>query len=113
MPQEPTLALDELVRRIGGDQEFAVELLNDWVATLSSEISGLRTAIEKKDAEGLRHQAHSLKGSAANMAAREFSRLAGICEEAGRNASFAEAEAALPLLADEAETLQAIIPGIS
>ncbi len=109
MATEPSLVLEELLSRIGGDREFAVELLNEFVDSLTREIAALNLSLEKKDAEGIRYRAHSLKGSALNLAAREFARLASLCENAARNGQFEEIETTLPLLSYEAETLQSIV----
>jgi HPt (histidine-containing phosphotransfer) domain-containing protein len=112
MTTQPTLVFEELLDRIGGDREFAVELLNEWVETLDKEIAELTKAVERKDSEGVRYRAHTLKGAASNLAAREFARLASICEMAAKESNFQEAEATLPKLSYEAETLLSIVPGL-
>lgn len=109
MATEPSLVLEELLSRIGGDKEFAIELLNEFADSLTKEIADLRHSLEKKDAEGIRYRAHTLKGSAMNLAAKEFARLAAICEKAARDGQFDEIETTLPQLAYEAETLQSIV----
>lgn len=68
MTTQPTLVFEELLDRIGGDREFAVELLNEWVETLDKEIAELAKAVERKDSEGVRYRAHTLKGAASNLA---------------------------------------------
>ncbi len=113
MAKEPTLLLEELLNRIGGDREFAMELLSEWVDGLTRELTELDQAIEKKDLEGLRHKAHSLKGSALNLSAKEFARLASLCENAARDGDLEAVRVTLPLLNEEAETLLSIIPGLS
>lgn len=112
MAKEPTLLLEELLNRIGGDREFAMELLSEWVDGLTRDLSELGQAIEKKDLDSLRHKAHSMRGSALNLSAKEFARLAGLCEMAGRDGDLESARATLPLLNEEAETLLSIIPGL-
>lgn len=112
MTNQPTLVFEELLDRIGGDREFALELLNEWVETLDKEIAELTKAVEHKDAEGLRYRAHTLRGSAANLAAKEFARLATVCEQAAKEANFKEAEATLPKMTEEAETLLSIVPSL-
>lgn len=48
MATEPSLVLEELLSRIGGDREFAVELLNEFVDSLTREIAALHLSLEKK-----------------------------------------------------------------
>lgn len=109
MATEPSLVLEELLSRIGGDREFAFELLNEFVDSLTKEIAGLQHSLEKKDAEGIRYRAHTLKGAALNLAAKEFARLASICESAAKDSRFDDIESTLPLLSYEAESLQSIV----
>jgi HPt (histidine-containing phosphotransfer) domain-containing protein len=112
MSAQPTLALEELLSRIGGDREFAFEMLNEWVDTLGKEISEIQKALEMNDTVSIRQRAHTLKGSAANLAAKEFARLAGLCEMAAIDANLDEIKTLLPQLSYEAETLQSIVPGL-
>jgi HPt (histidine-containing phosphotransfer) domain-containing protein len=113
MTKEPSLVFEELLDRIGGDREFAVEILQEWVGTLQSELKELKEILDKNDPVRLRSKAHALKGTAANMAAREFARLAMICEKAAQDQNLEEARSVLPLLNDEAETLESAVDSLS
>jgi signal transduction histidine kinase/DNA-binding response OmpR family regulator len=71
-----------LVDSVGGDRALADELLDVFEANLESQTDAIRDAWRRRDAGAMRAAAHTLKGSAATVQAREVARLAGELEEA-------------------------------
>ena len=58
-----------LINRVMGDEGFARELAVQFLKDLPRRRSLLKTAIFQRDAEAVRIEAHSLKGSATNLSA--------------------------------------------
>jgi HPt (histidine-containing phosphotransfer) domain-containing protein len=59
----------ELLHRCLGKVDFALSILDRFLARLESDTEELRQAARAEDAEQISHVAHRLKGSAANVAA--------------------------------------------
>lgn len=74
----PDLDLDLLgeLRDVMGD-DFAI-LVASWRRDADMRLAGMKTALGENDAIELRHLAHSLKGSSANLGARN---VASLCQE--------------------------------
>lgn len=59
---------NELLERCMGKKELVGVLVKKFVEVLEDNLSSLRESIEAGDTEGVVQKAHSLKGSAANLA---------------------------------------------
>ena len=81
--------------RVGGDPEVFGRLLDLFGCHAPEYFARLKAAFDAGDAGSVRSEAHSLKGSAANMSAHNTSDLAGQVEQA---ASQGNLEAVGPLL---------------
>lgn len=87
---------------IGDDLKAILESFNQQTQSLVEQIE---TAIANKDGDTLTHQAHTLKGSAANVGAHPLSEQAYRLETAGKQQDFSQTHQALKTLqslADEA-----------
>ena len=71
--------LDELRSSVGGDQEFFVELVGDFLADAPALLETLRAAASSGDADAARRAAHTLKGTSRTFGAAE---LAALCQAA-------------------------------
>ena len=69
--------LDELT---GGDPKVAAEVLEDFVGASRADIEALQTAATAGDVEGVRRQAHRLKGASRLVGARRLAQLAEALE---------------------------------
>ena len=92
----------------GGDEDMLAELLDLLRETAAADLSRIREAMANKDADGIMHAAHSLKGAAASLAVETLRAAAYEVECAGREgrveveeevARLGELVAALPQLA--------------
>ena len=66
MAQE-LLDYEKALQRIGGDDEFLIELLSDLVNQVDDSLESLRQAINDNNYENLKTLSHGLKGAAANL----------------------------------------------
>ncbi len=107
------LDMAEFIDRIGGDKEFAVELLQEFRDSLDAEVSALKGVLESGDAKAITEKAHSIKGSALNLSAKGLAEVARTMEEAGKQGDVATAANAMPNLASESEKLKEAINNLS
>ncbi len=66
-----------------GDTEFIRDLAQTFIEDTRTRIEQLRTLISAGDAEGIRREAHTIKGSSANFGAQILQQLATELEEMG------------------------------
>lgn len=92
---DPALDWDELLERVGGEENFARDLLTNLLVALPAEAARLRLAAQTADADLLRRHAHALRGAVANISARQLYRLADRIEQAGARQDFETAGAAI------------------
>jgi len=69
----------------GGDFEFECELIEAFCQTAPSLIEDYRTAVSTNNLQGIRHAAHTLKGSSRAIGAVPFGFICEAAEEAARN----------------------------
>ncbi|MDY6909720.1 MAG: response regulator [Thermodesulfobacteriota bacterium] len=74
---------ESLVLRLGGDVELAQDILVGFIEDAPKQMAALRAALEAGDAEALRRNAHTLKGSSANVSATALQDAAFAMESAG------------------------------
>jgi PAS domain S-box-containing protein len=74
----------DVLDRVGGDEELLNRLLKDFPKYLSEEIEKLKTALDEDHAEDIRLHAHTIKGMCANFSAYRLKDVAYHIETAGR-----------------------------
>lgn len=72
------------LREIGGNA-LVEDVLNLFRTNTEQHIATLRTGLRNRDREAVRHAAHSLKSTAANIGALNLAELARVLENAARN----------------------------
>jgi HPt (histidine-containing phosphotransfer) domain-containing protein len=82
---ENLIDLNDGLSRVGGDEEFFIELLHDLVELGKECLTQLREAVETSDSELLRKTAHSLKGASGNLGAKGLQSLAFELEKMGKD----------------------------
>lgn len=83
---EPTkvLNLEVALELMNGDTDLLIKILQIFVDDTPRKMNGLRNALDSADADAIRLEAHSLKGSSANIGAELFRELASRIEQAGK-----------------------------
>ncbi len=79
-----------------GDREFEAELLAIFIEDCASRIAALRQSLEAGDAETLRRDAHTIKGSARNLGTTRLDKYA---EDLEHSAAAGRLEPAAGLIA--------------
>ena len=74
VPQAPAgedvLDRDDLIRRLGGDEEMAQGILETFMRDAPNQLNALKQALEANDFVLAERQAHTIKGAADNIGAK-------------------------------------------
>lgn len=97
---------NELMERVDGDEDFAKELLVIFMEDTLSQMEKLNQALKDKDPAQVEHQAHTIKGSSANIGARRLTDTAFEMEMTGKDGDIESARALMKKLEKEFEKLR-------
>ncbi len=82
----PGFAVNEALRRLGGNVPLYKELLQDFRKSLAEALPTLRPMIKSAETQESLHRLHALKGTSGNMGARALNHLLQEAEQALANA---------------------------
>jgi len=104
----PVEVLDEaqLVSRVDGDPKLLRDLADLFLEECPHLVDEIRVALDRKDSKGVERGAHSLKGSASNLAAQMASEAALKLEGLARAGDLLRAESALQEMELQLERLK-------
>jgi signal transduction histidine kinase/DNA-binding response OmpR family regulator len=88
----------ELLERLGGREEMLGRFIEMFTKNVTGYMESLASAIQSKDCEQIRIQAHTIKGASGNIAARKMWETAAAMEGHARENRLDEAIALLPQL---------------
>ena len=94
----------------GYDESFFEEILAEFLAEAPSHINNVKEALQSGDAEKIRHEAHSLKGMAANLGAQRLAHAAHKLEIASKNNDNGKARILTEDLEAEFDQLVSLLP---
>jgi CheY-like chemotaxis protein len=100
---------DALLESIDGDEGFARDLADAFVATGTRELAAISTALGTGDAAGLRVAAHTLKGASANLRAPAVAAAAAQLESAAGQGESAQTAALAEKLTAEVTKMTAYL----
>jgi CheY-like chemotaxis protein/HPt (histidine-containing phosphotransfer) domain-containing protein len=106
--KSPAEILDEalLVSRVEGDPELLTDIVGLFLDEYPRLVDEIRMALDKRDAKTVQRGAHSLKGSASNLAARMASEAALKLERLAQAGDLVHADRLLHELESELERLK-------
>jgi len=104
-PAQAEWDMQELMERLGGDQEFLRELLLIFRHDVASHLAKLEGKLGEMDSDGLYRAAHTLKGMLKNLAMNPAAQTASDLEKAARASLFEESEQLISRLKRELEAL--------
>jgi PAS domain S-box-containing protein len=102
-PSKAIFDVEPLLRRLQGDRQLAGIIIEGFLQDVPSQLINLRQRLDEADALGARMQAHSLKGSAATVAAEGLHAVALAMERAGAAGQLEYCGELLPLVVEEFE----------
>jgi signal transduction histidine kinase/CheY-like chemotaxis protein/HPt (histidine-containing phosphotransfer) domain-containing protein len=100
---------EELLSRVGGDEELLKLLCESYLADTPGSIASLHAAVDARDTPQLIHWAHSLKGSSATVSVNRLRDIAKEIEFSARENDIAKARSHLDALDAEAEAVFRIL----
>lgn len=100
VPENMPLLFDvvELLDNFDGDREFAVSILGEALQELPNEVKMLGELAQNDDARPIRHQAHTMKGLAANICTPALKKICHDIEIAADEGQLASVRKLLPEL---------------
>ncbi len=98
-----------LAEMTGGDEDFTVELLQEYLNSAPPLIEQIETAMQNADADTLARSAHTLKGSSRSVGAQALAEIAYNLERAGKEQNMAVAPEHLRALRQEWQRVQQFI----
>ncbi|MBC7692569.1 MAG: Hpt domain-containing protein [Methylotenera sp.] len=69
------------------DTGFVAQILNLFLSSVSERVARMETAVVRRDREGVKAEAHSLKSSSGNIGALALSALCQTLEDYGKSSS--------------------------
>ncbi len=84
-----------------GEPDFVQEMIDLYLAATPPLLTAIRSAVAQRDAEGVRHTAHTLKGNSSSLGVRQLAALSAELEQKGRSGSVEGAELLLAGLESE------------
>jgi HPt (histidine-containing phosphotransfer) domain-containing protein len=101
MTVEPVIdaaALDQMLEDTGGEAEFVIEIIDDYLENACALLADIGAAVSAGDAAAGRAAAHTLKSTSASVGAVGYAAIAKEAEEALGTGDVARARDILPRL---------------
>jgi two-component system, sensor histidine kinase and response regulator len=70
----------QALARLGGDEDLLADVVRLFLVDCPKHLVTIKSAVERRDVEGIRAGAHALKGAAGNLSARTLADAAAILE---------------------------------
>lgn len=112
MPGDDNLAVfneEEFMRRLLGDKKLAQLILTGFLKDIPVQIEILQEQLAEGQAEGIRRQAHTIKGAAANVSAANLRAAAHELEVAGKEEKLELAPSMMTRLENEFKRVKSVI----
>jgi HPt (histidine-containing phosphotransfer) domain-containing protein len=79
---------DGLLQRLMGDEDFAKEIIDDFLKQIPDNLFALKNALNKKDLLLVKREAHIIKGASGNVGALALQKIAEQVEIFGEEKNF-------------------------
>ncbi len=109
---EKPINLKKMMEEFQGDKDFIVEVVGDFIDDVSGQVNTIEKALDEKDFEKIRKEAHAVKGGALNISADLLSNTAYELEMAGRSGNLENGPVLLRTIKDELNRLGKFISEI-
>lgn len=105
----PTINKDEVLARLGGDEELLYEIVQMYFEDYPALVAQMEQAIADGSAATLTRAAHDLKGLLSNFSSPKVTAAAQAVEQVGKLNQLVDAPARLQTLCDELSNLSATL----
>jgi len=79
---------DGLLDRLMGDEDFAKEIIDDFMKQIPDNLFALKNALNKEDLPLVKREAHVIKGASGNVGALALQKIAEQIEISGEEKNF-------------------------
>ena len=100
---------DGLLDRLMGDEDFAKEIIDDFLKQIPDNLFALKNALNKKDLLLVKREAHIIKGASGNVGALALQKIAEQIEISGEKKDFVKAESFVEELDTQWKVLKNIL----
>lgn len=100
---------EQLIRRLGGDEQLAAEVIPGFLADNRERLDMLAAAVKTGDAKAVKQYAHALKGASATIGAMHLPETANRLEIAGREEDVSQFEPLFEELRREFDELDSFL----
>ncbi|MCP3873860.1 MAG: response regulator [Desulfobacteraceae bacterium] len=104
--EDTPIDFEKAIDEFEGDKQFLLEVVEGFLDNVRIQIPTIRQAISDGDAEVVRRESHSIKGGAANLVAKELSKVAFELENIGISGELEESIEVLEKLKKEFNRLE-------
>ena len=97
----PPVVYEKILEEFDDDQAFLSEIIKGFLKNVKVQLTAIAAAIQKKDGETIRKEAHAIKGGAANLMAIDLSKAASALETLAKSGSLDQSDLLLESLEKE------------
>lgn len=94
------------LERLGGDEEFLLELLHELISLIDGNIDSIRAAVKNSDYISLKSIAHNIKGASANLNVSGMAHYFARLEEMAANEKLLNADEFISLIINDQKALK-------
>ena len=107
--QGKALAVQDVLDRLGGDEELLSEVVELFIEEVPDILSKLKDALDSGDWDSAAKLAHTLKGSSSNVGAERFASLALELEDDSKKKNSARAKETYHMLQAEFAAVESFV----
>jgi CheY-like chemotaxis protein len=100
---------DDLLNRLMADKDSCRPIVAGFLADISTYVLALKNFLRSGDALSVQHQAHTIKGAAANVSCYRLKKAAHELEKAGKSGNLEKAAALLPGLEEQIALIREVM----
>jgi two-component system, sensor histidine kinase and response regulator len=100
---------DGLLQRLMGDEDFAKEIIDDFLKQIPDNLFALKNALNKKDLLLVKREAHIIKGASGNVGALALQKIAEQVEISGEEKDFVKIRSFVEELDTQLKNLKNIL----
>jgi HPt (histidine-containing phosphotransfer) domain-containing protein len=100
---------DGLLQRLMGDEDFAKEIIDDFLKQIPDNLFALKNALNNKDLLLVKREAHIIKGASGNVGALALQKIAEQIEIFGEEKDFVKIRSLVEELDTQLEVLKNIL----
>ena len=109
---DPIIDLEDVLRRIEGDKELLVELIEIFLEDCPPKLEQVKNFLDQKNVTMLQEVAHSVKGAAANIGAKKMWDTFKEIDAAAKNQDLEPIKALLPRGIQEYDEIKNYFPSL-